>query len=152
VGLRIRTETFGRDIKAASAYKPLRRSLVGKTGGKDGVLFVVTPLASCHEASANPLPYEENLMFITRFKAIATLSLALAGIVALSACSKKVDDTVIVPAPAPMAAPSSDPYSPSPSDASSPPMGPSGMGSSSMGTSTLGSGMPAPTMPASGTR
>ena len=44
-------------------------------------------------------------MFTTRLKTIATTAIALAALVALSACGKKVDDTLTVPVPAPIAAP-----------------------------------------------
>ena len=78
-------------------------------------------------------------MFVSKFKTLAATSVALTALLALGACNKKVEDTNVVPAPAPMTTPSTDTPAPSsgmstpaPSMGSSAPMGPSGSGSSTM--------------------
>lgn len=83
-------------------------------------------------------------MLTTRFKTIAATFIALAALVTLTACGKKVEDTGAGPPPA--TTPANDTYGSSPSGASGATTGSSGTttGISGTGTSAVGSGMPRP--------
>ena len=104
------------------------------------------------------LSLKEMLMFKPNVKTAAITTAALAAVLALGACGKKVGDTGTVPTPAPMTSPSTD--SSNSSSGSSGGTGSYGSSSGSsistssntMGTNTMGSGMPAPMTPASGIR
>ena len=84
-------------------------------------------------------------MFTSKFKTLAATAVALTALLALGACNKKVKDTNVEPAPAPLTTPSTD--TPAPSSGMGTPT-PSMGSSAPMGSKDSSSSGVSPTMPA----